>query len=72
MKTKIKIKIKYILNNNLYFKYLIIFLNVYPIYLIDRLKFYVEIEIFITIFEKKYTIDVKNNETIDNIILKFP
>ena len=40
MKTKIKIKIKYI--NNLYFKYLIIFLNVYPIYLIDRLKFYVE------------------------------
>ena len=31
MKTKIKIKIKYILNNNLYFKYLIIFLNVYPI-----------------------------------------
>ena len=30
MKTKIKIKIKYILNNNLklYFKYLIIFLNV--------------------------------------------
>ncbi len=30
------------------------------------------IEIFITIFEKKYTIDVKNNETIDNIILKFP
>ena len=28
---KTKIKIKYILNNNLYFKYLIIFLNVYPI-----------------------------------------
>ena len=44
MKTKIKIKIKYILNNNLklydyFFKCLIFYLI---IYLIDRLKFYVE------------------------------
>ena len=30
------------------------------------------IEIFITIYGKKYTIDVKNNEIIDDIILKFP
>jgi hypothetical protein len=30
------------------------------------------IEIFITISGKKYTIDVKNNDIIDDIILKFP